>query len=47
MTVDDIPPLTDNPSKCEACSVREYCMPKETAMLEPEKARGTGWEGEV
>ena len=47
MTVDDIPPLTDNPSKCEACSAREYCMPEETAMLEPEKARGTGWEGEV
>ncbi len=47
MTVDDIPPLTDNPSKCEACSAREYCMPEETARLEPEKARGTGWEGEV
>ena len=47
MTVDDIPPLTDNPSKCEACSAREYCMPEETAMLEPEKARDTGWEGEV
>lgn len=47
LSVDDIPPLTDNPSKCEACSAREYCMPEETAMLEPEKARGTGWEGEV
>ena len=47
MAVNDIPPLTDNPSKCEACSAREYCMPEETAMLEPEKARGTGWEGEV
>ena len=47
MTVDDIPSLTDNPSKCEACSAREYCMPEEAAMLEPEKARGTGWEGEV
>jgi len=47
MTVDVIPPLTDNPSKCEACSAREYCMPEETAMLEPEKARGTGWEDEV
>ncbi len=47
MTVDTIPPLTDTPSKCEACSAREYCMPEETAMLEPEKARGTGWEGKV
>jgi CRISPR-associated exonuclease Cas4 len=43
MTVDDIPPLTDNPSKCEACSARSYCMPAETAALEPEKAHGTGW----
>ena len=47
MTVDSIPPLTDNPSKCEACSARTYCMPEETATLEPEKARGTGWEDEI
>jgi len=47
MTVDSIPPLTDNPSKCEACSAREYCMPEETALLEPERAHGTGWEEEV
>lgn len=44
MTVNDIPPLTNNPSKCEACSARSYCMPAETAALEPEKAEGTGWE---
>ena len=44
MTVDSIPPLTDNPSKCEACSARSYCMPAETAALEPTKAAGTGWE---
>ena len=44
MTVDTIPPFTDNPNKCEACSAREYCMPEETAKLEPEKAVGTGWE---
>jgi CRISPR-associated exonuclease Cas4 len=43
MTVEDIPPLADNPSKCEACSARSYCMPAETAVLEPEKADGTGW----
>lgn len=43
MTADAVPPLTDNPSKCEACSVRSYCMPAETAALEPEKAKGTGW----
>ena len=47
MTVDSIPPFTDNPSKCEACSAREYCMPEETAKLEPEKAVGTGWEDEI
>lgn len=47
MSVESIPPLTDNPAKCEACSAREYCMPAETARLEPEKARGTGWEDEI
>jgi len=47
MTVDAIPPFTDNPNKCEACSARAYCMPEETAKLEPEKARGTGWEDEI
>ncbi|GAB7018960.1 CRISPR-associated protein Cas4 [Halostagnicola bangensis] len=44
MSVDSIPSFTDNPDKCEACSAREYCMPAETARLEPEKAVGTGWE---
>ncbi len=44
MSVDSIPPFTDNPKKCESCSAREYCMPEETAMLEPEKTIGTGWE---
>jgi CRISPR-associated exonuclease Cas4 len=44
MSPDSVPPLTDNPNKCEKCSTREYCMPAETAQLEPERARGTGWE---
>lgn len=47
MTVDTVPPLTDNPNKCEKCSTREYCMPAETARLEPERASGTGWEDEI
>lgn len=47
MTVEDIPPFTDNPNKCDACSARHYCMPGETALLEPEKAEGTGWEDRV
>jgi CRISPR-associated exonuclease Cas4 len=47
MNVDTIPPFTDNPNKCEACSARTYCMPEETAKLEPDKARGTGWEDEI
>jgi len=47
MAPDVVPPLTDNPSKCEKCSTREYCMPAETAQLEPERARGTGWEDHI
>ena len=47
MSPDRVPPLTDNPNKCEKCSTREYCMPQETAMLEPERSRGTGWEDNV
>jgi len=33
MSPDDPPPFTDNPSKCEKCSCREYCMPEESKML--------------
>jgi CRISPR-associated exonuclease Cas4 len=47
MSVDSIPPFTDNRSKCEGCSARHYCMPAETARLEPEKVQGTGWEEEA
>ncbi|ELY96083.1 CRISPR-associated protein Cas4 [Natrialba hulunbeirensis JCM 10989] len=47
MSVENIPPFTDNPKKCEACSAREYCMPEETARLEPEKVAGTGWEDQI
>lgn len=47
MSSNDVPPLTDNPSKCEKCSTREYCMPEETAKLEPQRARGTGWEDKI
>ncbi|WP_254768247.1 CRISPR-associated protein Cas4 [Salinilacihabitans rarus] len=44
MTVSSIPPFTDNPSKCDGCSAREYCLPAETARMEHDKVRGTGWE---
>jgi len=44
MSPGEVPSLTDNPTKCEKCPTREYCMPAETATLEPEKAEGTGWE---
>ena len=47
VTSDSPPPFTDNPNKCEKCSTREYCMPAETAKLEPQKAEGTGWEDEI
>lgn len=43
MSADEVPSLTDNPNKCQKCSARSYCMPAETAALEPEKAEGTGW----
>lgn len=45
MSVDDVPPLTENRSKCDACSARMYCMPGETAILAPDEAVGTDWEG--
>lgn len=47
MSVGSVPPFTDNPSKCNGCSARHYCMPEETAILEPDKAQGTGWENQV
>lgn len=47
LSVSNVPPLTDNPNKCKKCSTRRYCMPEETAILEPEKAQGTGWENHV
>ena len=47
MDVTTPPPFTDNPAKCEKCSTREYCLPAETAKLEPDKVRGSGWEDEI
>lgn len=47
MKVGEIPPFTDNPDKCEACSARHYCMPEESIRLEPDKARGTGREDHI
>lgn len=47
MTHETIPSLTDTPSKCDACSARHYCLPEETAQIEPHRAEGTGWEDEV
>lgn len=47
MSVESIPTFTDNPSKCDSCSARQYCMPAETAKLEPERVRDTGWEDEI
>ncbi|AUX08204.1 CRISPR-associated protein Cas4 [Halalkaliarchaeum desulfuricum] len=44
MSINSIPSFTNNTNKCNGCSAREYCMPAETAQLEPERARGTGWE---
>lgn len=33
MTIDNIPPFTDNRNKCVKCSTRGYCMPEESRML--------------
>lgn len=44
LTPDEVPSITDNPSKCEACSVRSYCMPEETLKLEPERTPSPEWE---
>lgn len=33
MTFNTIPPFIDNSTKCEKCSTRKYCMPKESRML--------------
>lgn len=44
MSVDNVPPLIENRSKCDACSARTYCMPGETAVLAPDEAMDTDWE---
>ncbi len=45
MSINNVPSLIDNRSKCDACSARTYCMPGETAVLAPNEAVGTDWEG--
>lgn len=47
MSIDDIPPLTNNPSKCDACSTRDYCMPQETLALEPDRMPDVEWKEHV
>lgn len=44
MSPDDVPPITENPNKCDGCSVQSYCMPKETLQLEPDRAPNSRWE---
>ena len=33
MSPGEPPPFTNNPAKCEKCSTRKYCMPKESKTL--------------
>ncbi|MCF2206083.1 CRISPR-associated protein Cas4 [Halobacterium salinarum] len=47
MDPDDVPPITENPKKCEGCSTRSYCLPRETLMLEPDRIPSKEWEAEV
>lgn len=44
MNVEDIPPFTQQPTKCERCSVEHYCLPAETRELEPAQVAESGWE---
>lgn len=44
MSPDEVPPLVDNPNKCEKCSTRQYCMPTESVRLEPDNIENTRWE---
>jgi CRISPR-associated exonuclease Cas4 len=44
MDVGTLPPYTQHPNKCDACSASHYCLPAETRELEPEKVAGSGWE---
>jgi len=47
MSPDQVPPITENPRKCEGCSTRSFCMPQETLMLEPERTPHEEWEAEL
>ena len=43
LSTDEVPPITDNPRKCESCSARSYCMPRETLTLEPDRIPSEAW----
>jgi CRISPR-associated exonuclease Cas4 len=47
MSPDEVPPITENPQKCEGCSTRSYCMPRETLLLEPDRMPSEEWEAEL
>lgn len=47
MDPDEVPPITENPAKCEGCSTRSYCMPQETLLLEPDRVPSEEWEAEL
>jgi CRISPR-associated exonuclease Cas4 len=47
MDPEEVPPVTENPRKCEDCSTRSYCMPRETLMLEPARIPSEEWEHEL
>lgn len=44
MSPSNVPPITDNPDKCSACSARSYCLPEETIQLEPNRIPSQEWE---
>jgi CRISPR-associated exonuclease Cas4 len=47
MSPEEVPPIIDNPQKCEGCSTRSYCMPQETLALEPDRIPSEEWEAEL
>ena len=44
---DEVPPIIENPRKCDGCSTRSYCMPRETLLLEPKRMPSEEWRAEL
>ncbi|AJF26808.1 CRISPR-associated protein Cas4 [Haloarcula sp. CBA1115] len=47
LDTNEVPPITENPQKCDGCSTRSYCMPRETLLLEPERMPSEEWRDKL